>query len=145
MSKTLPFDFSYRRQAEPISRLDILLAEDNASCQKVMALFLSHLGHRLTIADNGRVAVALCGERDFDMVLLDVAMPEMDGLSAAISIRSLPGRRAHVPIFALTARAFPEDVEACLVAGMDGVFTKPLALQALADTLMALAGGRPAG
>ncbi len=107
--------------------LDILLAEDSEFNQKLMQGLLEKRGHRVTLAENGRAAVAACQSRRFDIVLMDVQMPEMDGLEATAAIRDLERvRAAHTPIVALTAHAMKGDRERFLAAGMDDYVTKPV-------------------
>ncbi|MCA1978486.1 MAG: PAS domain S-box protein [Thiobacillus sp.] len=108
--------------------LNVLVAEDVSANAELITLRLQGLGHRVTWAHNGLEAVQLAGEGQFDLLLMDVQMPEMDGLEAARRIRADEQRegRPHLPIIALTAGAFHEDREAVLAAGMDGFATKPL-------------------
>ena len=107
--------------------LSILLAEDNLINQKVSVGMLTKLGHRVFVANDGNEAVAALGQQPFDLVLMDVQMPEMDGLEATAVIRAserATGR--HLPIVALTAHAMKGDRERFLAAGMDGYVTKPI-------------------
>jgi CheY-like chemotaxis protein len=120
--------------------LDILLVEDNPINQKVARCLLERAGHTVTVAANGVEALDCLGGRAFDLVLMDVQMPEMDGLEATLAIRQREqdtGRR--LPIVALTAHAMKGDRERCLEAGMDGYVTKPVAgrllFQAMAEVL----------
>ena len=105
----------------------ILLAEDNPINQVVAVRILEKRGHRVTVAANGKEAVAAVGREAFDLVLMDVQMPEMDGFEATAAIRQAegtPGR--HLPIFAMTAHAMKGDAERCRAAGMDGYLPKPI-------------------
>jgi signal transduction histidine kinase/CheY-like chemotaxis protein len=107
--------------------LDVLLAEDNPVNRTLAVRLLERRGHRVACAANGVEAVALWKARRFDLVLMDVQMPEMDGLAATRAIRELElaaGRRA--PIVAVTAHASSEDRARCLEAGMDGFLAKPI-------------------
>jgi signal transduction histidine kinase/ligand-binding sensor domain-containing protein/DNA-binding response OmpR family regulator len=105
----------------------ILLAEDNPVNQMVAARLLERRGHRVTVASNGREAVAAIEREEFDLVLMDVQMPEMDGFEATAAIRKAEtGTGRHLPIFALTARAMKGDAERCRLAGMDGYLPKPI-------------------
>ncbi len=105
----------------------ILVAEDNPVNQMVAARLLERRGHRVTLAANGREAVAAVGRERFDLVLMDVQMPEMDGFEATAAIRHAEtGTGRHLPIFALTARAMKGDAEHCRLAGMDGYLPKPV-------------------
>jgi TMAO reductase system sensor TorS len=115
--------------------LRILLAEDNLINQKVAIGFLSKGGHTVTVASNGREAVNLVHSGDYDVVLMDMQMPEMDGLAAARAIRQLGGSRAQVPIIALTANAMQGDAERCHAAGMDAHTGKPIVPRTLFATI----------
>jgi len=107
--------------------LRILVADDNAVNQRLLARILEKQGHAVTLAGNGREALSALEARTFDVVLMDVQMPEMDGFEATAAIRAGEmGTGAHVPIVALTAHALKGDREACLVAGMDEYLTKPI-------------------
>ena len=108
-------------------RLRILLAEDNAINQKLAVRLLEKQGHEVTVANDGLEAVAAVGNGEFDVVLMDVQMPNMSGLEAAAAIRALErGTGKHVPIVAMTAHAMKGDREICLAAGMDGYLSKPI-------------------
>jgi CheY-like chemotaxis protein len=119
----------------------ILLAEDNPVNQMVAARLLEKRGHQVTVAANGREAVAAVEREAFDLVLMDVQMPEMDGFAATAAIRKAEiGTGRHLPIFALTARAMKGDAERCLLAGMDGYLPKPINS---ADLYAIVNGGLP--
>ncbi|MBF0371867.1 MAG: response regulator [Alphaproteobacteria bacterium] len=105
--------------------LDILLAEDNPVNQRVATGMLRKRGHSVTVAENGRIALEMVAQRRFDVVLMDVQMPEMDGLQATRAIRALPGPESRVPIIAVTAAASEADAVACLDAGMNDFVSKP--------------------
>jgi PAS domain S-box-containing protein len=116
--------------------LRILLAEDNLVNQKVAVGMLTMAGHRVVVANNGKEAVTAFGLDPFDVVLMDVQMPEMDGLEATAAIRRIEaGTGRHVPIIALTAHAMKGDRERFLAAGMDAYLTKPIGREALSRTL----------
>jgi two-component system, sensor histidine kinase and response regulator len=107
--------------------LRVLVAEDNTVNQRVAVGMLERSGHEVVLAHNGREALARLEAEAFDLVLMDVQMPEMDGLEATAAIRErerLTG--GHVPILAVTAHALRADAERCLAAGMDAYVTKPL-------------------
>jgi signal transduction histidine kinase/CheY-like chemotaxis protein len=136
----------------PCPVLHILLAEDNAINQKLAVAMLEKQGHSIVVANNGREAVAAYERGGFDVILMDVQMPTMDGLEATTLIRereAATGR--HVPILALTAHALKGDRERCLAAGMDGYLSKPIRLKELTEALEPIHGlpsrtgpGRPA-
>ncbi len=128
--------------ARPLQGLRVLLAEDNPINQEVALELLSAQGAVVDVADDGQVALQCATRAVYDLVLMDVQMPRLDGLRAATAIRQLPGW-AHVPIVAMTASAFPEDRADCLAAGMDDVLVKPVQPDAL--TLCLLQWSRPAG
>jgi len=133
--------FSLENQREPSAHLSILLAEDNAVNQRLAARLLEKRGHRVTIAANGQEALAALEKEQFDMVLMDIQMPEMDGFEATAAIRAKETTNGdRQVIIALTAHAMKGDEERCLAAGMDGYLSKPIRLQeadALLDTYTA--------
>jgi CheY-like chemotaxis protein/HPt (histidine-containing phosphotransfer) domain-containing protein len=111
----------------PERRLHVLLAEDNAVNQRLAASLLERRGHKVTIAANGRRALAAIRQEPFDVVLMDVQMPEMGGFDATSAIRAWERETgSHVAIIAMTAHAMKGDRERCLAAGMDEYLTKPL-------------------
>lgn len=109
-----------------LPRLAILLAEDNGVNRKVAAALLQKWGHLVTAVADGREAVEAVEAAQFDVVLMDVQMPGMDGLEATRRIRALSGPAGHLPIIALTANAMPVDQQRCLDAGMDDYVSKPI-------------------
>jgi len=116
--------------------LRVLLVEDNAVNQIVGLRTLEKLGHTAVLANNGSEALSLLSKQEFDLVLMDVQMPVMDGLTATRHIRAtekITGR--HIPIIAMTARAMRGDREICIAAGMDGYIAKPVRLADLASAL----------
>ena len=121
--------------------LSILLAEDNPTNQLVFSKLTQGLNVRITIAANGREALDHAAAGAFDVVFMDMRMPEMDGLAATRAIRALHGPRSNVPIIALTANAFAEDVQACRDAGMDDFVAKPIRKNVLVQKLAALRAG----
>jgi PAS domain S-box-containing protein len=132
--------------------LRLLLAEDNAVNQRLAVSLLEKRGHQIVVVGNGREALAALDERRFDAVLMDVQMPEMDGLEAAATIRAREAvTGAHVPIIAMTAHALKGDRDRCLAAGMDSYVSKPLRPRELFEVLEGLvpaaadAASAPAG
>ena len=126
----------------PHQRLHVLLAEDNVVNQRIAASLLERRGHRVMIAANGHEAIEAVRRSAFDVVLMDVQMPEMGGLEATAAIRALErGKSTRVPIIAMTAHAMKGDRERCLDAGMDEYLTKPLDSRRLCEVVEALAGG----
>ena len=141
-----------RRPADPrpapavgaVRPLRILVAEDNPVNQKLIERILQRDGHTVTMADNGRICVDLFTHQTFDLVLMDMQMPEMSGLEAAATIRRDERRSgAHIPIVALTANTSIEDREACLLAGMDQVLAKPVSIPRLRNLLAQLGKDLP--
>jgi signal transduction histidine kinase/ActR/RegA family two-component response regulator len=108
-------------------RLRILLAEDNPVNQKVASRLLGKQGHSITLAINGHEVLAALERAEFDLILMDVQMPQMDGMQASRAIREKEmGTQRHIPIIALTAHAMSGDRERFLAAGMDGYASKPI-------------------
>jgi CheY-like chemotaxis protein len=132
----------------PASR-KILLAEDNPINQVVAVRMLEKRGHRVTVAANGREAVTASRRESFDLVLMDVQMPEMDGFEATATIRQAEeAAGGHLPIFAMTAHAMKGDAERCRAAGMDGYLPKPIRpadLYALVEGCPPAPDGQPTG
>jgi hypothetical protein len=130
--------------AEP--RLHVLVAEDHPVNRQYMAALLEGMGHEAVFAGNGMEAVQALRERRFDVVLMDLHMPVLDGVGATLAIRALPdGAAATVPIIALTADAFAQTRERCLMAGMNDFLAKPVSPDKLAATLRRLFGRAAAG
>ena len=119
-----PSELSGDTSQPEATSLSILLAEDNMVNQRIAAAMLSKRGHRVDLASNGQIAVDKVRAQRYDIILMDIQMPEMDGLSATRAIRDMEGRR-DIPIVALTAHAFAEERERCEDAGMDGFLGKP--------------------
>jgi signal transduction histidine kinase len=116
-------------------RLHVLVAEDNAVNQLLLQELLEQLGHGCELVANGREAVQRLREARFDAVLMDIQMPEMDGVEATLAIRALAGASAQVPIIAVTANVLPDQRRAYLDAGMDDYVAKPLDLSRLQEVL----------
>jgi signal transduction histidine kinase/CheY-like chemotaxis protein/HPt (histidine-containing phosphotransfer) domain-containing protein len=122
----------------------ILVAEDNATNRLVITRMLERLGHRVEAVTNGAEAVEAVTRRNYDLVLMDVMMPGMDGLAATRSIRTLPPPVGRLPIIGLTANALRADEAACLSAGMDLFAAKPIRAEQLAGLIaQAVAGSTP--
>jgi signal transduction histidine kinase/DNA-binding response OmpR family regulator len=119
--------------------LNILLAEDNRVNQTLAIRLLEKRGHRVVLAETGRAVLEAVGKQAFDLVLMDVQMPEMDGLEATMAIRRRERASGkHLPIIAMTANAMVGDRERCLRSGMDGYVVKPLSVQDLFGAIQAL-------
>ena len=116
--------------------LDILVAEDNLSNQMLIRAILTKLGHKITLANNGLEAVKQLELHAFDLILMDMQMPEMDGLEAAKCVRELSdSTKSSIPVIALTANALTGDKERVLDAGMNDYLTKPIDIHALKRAL----------
>jgi two-component system sensor histidine kinase/response regulator len=112
--------------------LRILLAEDNPVNQKVTLRALERRGHHVILAENGLEAVTLASQERFDLILMDIQMPEMDGYEATAAIREMErGTGSHARIVAVTAHAMKTDQDRCLAAGMDDYISKPIHLNEL--------------
>jgi signal transduction histidine kinase/DNA-binding response OmpR family regulator/HPt (histidine-containing phosphotransfer) domain-containing protein len=126
---------------ESARKFKILVAEDNAVNQEVILRVLQKMGHTPVLAQTGKEALALATTEKFDLVFMDVQMPEMDGLAATAAIReSEKNSGIRLPIFAMTAHAMTGDRERCLEAGMDGYITKPVRFSDIKQTLAGLTG-----
>ncbi len=120
--------------------LQILLAEDNQVNQRIVVHILEKSGHAVTVVGDGREAVAAAGRQAFDVILMDVQMPEIDGFQATALIREREKHTGgHTPIIALTANAMRGDREKCLALGMDGYLSKPVNFNELRETVRVLA------
>ncbi|MEX2009145.1 MAG: response regulator, partial [Dongiaceae bacterium] len=123
--------------------LRILLAEDNQVNQMLAVAMLGRAGHRVDLAGNGIEAVDAVHSRPYDLVLMDVQMPDMDGIEATRRIRAMPGKKACIPIVALTASAMKGDRERFLEAGMDDYIAKPIDRGQLLDVVAHWGDHRP--
>jgi two-component system, sensor histidine kinase and response regulator len=135
-----PHDDDARRPKRAVDRrLNILVAEDNPTNQTLVRLLLEQHRHRVTLVPDGREAVATSDTQSFDLILMDVQMPEMDGLEATAAIRQRERTTGtHIPIVAMTAHAMAGDRERCLKEGMDAYVSKPLRPDDLLATIDAL-------
>ncbi len=117
-------------------RLRLLLVEDTVANQRLVSRILGKRGHLVEVADDGAVAVKLVREKDFDVVLMDLHLPMMDGFEAAAAIRAIgePGK-SRVPIIALTAHSMQDDQDRCLEAGMNACISKPIDSRELIATV----------
>ncbi|MEQ9335006.1 ATP-binding protein [Thalassobaculum sp.] len=118
-----------------LSPLHVLVAEDNLVNQQVARGLLEKRGHRVTVVPDGAQAVAAVAAGGVDLVLMDLHMPELDGIAATRAIRALDGPASLVPVVAATAGAMEHEVRACLAAGMDAAVAKPIDPRALFRTL----------
>ncbi len=116
---------------EPLRPLRVLLVEDTASNQKLVTCALENRGHCLVVAENGHKALEIVQREEFDLILMDVQMPVMDGMTATRAIRAMQPPISQLPIIAMTAHALTGDAERCLEAGMDGYLGKPVRIDEL--------------
>jgi PAS domain S-box-containing protein len=128
--------YSLGDAVEPMAVLNVLVAEDNAVNQRLASRLLEKRGHRVTVTANGHEAVEALANQNFDLVLMDIQMPKMDGFEATAVVRDKEMHDGgHIPIIALTANAMKGDRERCLAAGMDGYLSKPIVSQELDELL----------
>lgn len=133
MAQTAP---STPDASETVRPLQVLLADDNPVNQMTGTTMLEKLGHTVVVANNGREALEKIDTQTFDIVFMDVQMPEMDGMTATVEIRKREQAAGkHTPIVAMTAHAMKGDKEKCLEAGMDDYVSKPIRRQELADVI----------
>ncbi len=134
---------SSKLDPEPCTRtLSVLVAEDNAVNRRLIQTLLQSAGHHVTAVPNGKQAFALCETQVFDLILMDIEMPEMNGLEATQAIRESEPRNSHVPIYALTAHALAGDRDKCLAGGMDGYIAKPINVDEVLKILSDVAQSR---
>jgi CheY-like chemotaxis protein len=122
-----------------ICKRSVLVVDDDPINRAVAAGLLGRLGHKTTLADGGEAGVKAASEADFDILLMDLHMPGIDGLETARRIRALPatGRRGQIPVVALTADLSEDTLQHCALAGIDKVLSKPLQLESLRRALAA--------
>ena len=121
-----------------LPKLRILLVEDNGTNRLVATRMVERMGHRVDAVADGAEAVRAVRSIPYDLVLMDVMMPEMDGLTATRLIRAEPGPVGRTPIIGLTANAEPSKEAACHDAGMDGFVSKPVTAERLATAIQAV-------
>jgi CheY-like chemotaxis protein len=124
-------------------RAHILLAEDNRTNQTVATRTLEKMGHSVVVVRNGNEALSVLATQSFDLILMDIQMPEMDGLTATMKIREKErSTQRHLPVIAMTAHAMKGDRERCLEAGMDGYVSKPINRTELEESIAIVLNGR---
>jgi CheY-like chemotaxis protein len=123
-----------KRAAYQYRPLNILLAEDNKMNQLIARKTFQKIGHEIDIADNGRIAIEMFEKKNYDLIFMDIQMPEMDGLqAAALLLNKYPG--LCPPIIAMTANVLSEDEEKCRLAGMIDFISKPFTIERLEDVI----------
>jgi PAS domain S-box-containing protein len=142
-TKELSSDFEapLAAPAAACAPLRILLVEDNPANQKVASYILQGRGHRVEIAGDGQQAISVIAQHSYDVILMDVQMPGMDGLQTMAAIRKREAGRRRTPIIAMTAHATKSDRDRCLAAGMDGYLSKPVDTRELIGLVESLACG----
>ena len=125
-----------------LRKLSILVAEDSPVNLRLITKVLESAGHRVWTAANGREAAHKVQTEGFDLILMDLEMPDLDGLEATRAIRSAEAPSLHVPIYALTAHALPSHRDRCLDAGMDGFLPKPIVVDEMLQLVSKLAAGK---
>lgn len=120
---------------EKAGEVRVLLAEDNPFNQKIMQIILNNLGIQSDVANDGRAAIRMIEEKRYDLVLMDIQMPKMDGIDATKAIRESAAEFKTIPIIALTAHAMPENRDIWMAAGMDGYLIKPVKPELLRETI----------
>jgi CheY-like chemotaxis protein len=146
LEATAPWAAGSSVAAPAIRPLRVLLAEDTPANRKFVVKILQKRGHAVEIAHNGREATELVRQQRFDVVLMDVQMPIMDGFQATAAIRAhYPAGEPHLPIVALTAHAMRGDHERCLAAGMDAYIAKPIDSRKLVELVEGLAAQHESG
>lgn len=123
--------------------LSILVAEDNAVNRRLITKVLESAGHKVIPASNGKEAARLFEKQAFDLILMDMEMPDIDGLEATRMIRASERPGSHVPIYALTAHTLPADRDRCFAVGMDGFISKPIAVDDVLRLVDEVASGHP--
>ena len=144
----LPFDISFKKNidirdvekktSKSIKGKRILLAEDNEMNQKLVLMYLTKYDVIIDLAENGYQAIKAAKSNDYDLILMDIQMPEVDGLEASTEIRKIEGIKGLVPIIAMTAHAFKEEIENCFNAGMNAHISKPINKEAFLTLISSL-------
>ncbi|HWX53010.1 MAG TPA: response regulator [Verrucomicrobiae bacterium] len=130
--------------ATDVQKLQVLVAEDNHVNQLLARRLLESMGHVVTVVENGKMAVETLEQKPFDLVFMDIQMPELDGLEATAAIRARERQGSgHIPIIAMTAHAMTGDRGRCLLAGMDDYLAKPVSKQELARVIEYYYLGKP--
>jgi hypothetical protein len=139
------FDLVMPEVVQPAAQtgLHILLAEDNPINQQIAAKMLERMGHHVDAVGNGIEALQAIGAASYDLILMDLMMPEMDGITATHTIRALSGPASSTPIVGLTASTQRRDEEACMAAGMNGFATKPITADRLRVAIAAATAAEP--
>jgi two-component system sensor histidine kinase/response regulator len=133
--KPLPIVSRHTIEEEKRRRIRILLTEDNPTNQKLVVALIKKAGHSADVVESGQKAMEALNRTSYDLVLMDVQMPEMDGFEATKAIREMEGENKHTPIIAMTAHAMKGDRERCLQAGMDDYVSKPIEPKKLFETI----------
>jgi signal transduction histidine kinase/DNA-binding response OmpR family regulator len=134
--QTIPSPLAVAPAVPQARSLHILLAEDNRTNQTVATRMLQKMGHSTVVAGNGKEALLLVTTHRFDLILMDIQMPEMDGLTATRKIRAREREtQLHLPIIAMTAHAMKGDRERCIEAGMDGYVSKPISSKEVGEAI----------
>ena len=128
-------DPSDKTSRQPRPTAHILIAEDNMTSQRLIILMVESLGHKATVVKTGSEALAAMRNGSYDLLLMDIQMPELDGLSATRMIRELPPPACRIPIVAVTGDDSRENLFACREAGIDDFLSKPLTWPELAEIL----------
>lgn len=115
--------------------LRILVAEDHPVNQKFLEVLLQRMGHTATFCNNGALALQAVQEQDYDVVLMDIHMPVMDGLTATSHIRALPSEKSNIPVIVLSADVYSEARDKAAAVGVNAFITKPVQVQELQTTL----------
>jgi signal transduction histidine kinase/ActR/RegA family two-component response regulator len=134
ITEVLPPSEDYLSASNDIS-LRILVAEDHPVNQKFLAFLLQRMGHTATFCDNGELALQALQETDFDVVLMDIHMPVMDGLTATRRIRALPSEKSQIPVIVLSADVYKEARDSAATVGVNAFIPKPVQPQELQSTL----------